>query len=79
VRPGETRKELIARLLEVKPRLLEGGWCPVELGFEAGQVKASQAAPAPEARGVDKPSPAPDAPEVDVDDWSEAEDWDDAA
>ncbi len=79
VRPNETRKELISRLLEVKPRLLEGGWCPVELGFDAAQAKTSQAAPASEARvAVEQPT-APDAPEVDEDEWSEAEDWDDAA
>ena len=79
VRPSETRKELIARLLEIKPKLLERGWCPPELSFDPAQAKSSQAAPAPEARVVSEQLSAPDAPEVDEDDWSEAEDWDDAA
>jgi ParB/RepB/Spo0J family partition protein len=84
VRPGETRKELIARLLEIKPRLLERGWCPPELGYDAPALPAE---PVPtEVNPALSPEAAPLEAALDEeaegDDWGEAEDdegWQDAA
>jgi hypothetical protein len=79
VRPDETRKVLIQRLLEMKPGLLERGWCPPELGFDAptAPVLVGPSQTEPLVHRAHQTANVPEAGELldEERDWDEIEWW----